>query len=143
MILLFGIESAKKLFTVTHTKAREYPLPDKLRQDMDGQIFKLEVFEGGKYIYAANNDLICIYKSDKNQTIFRYKKQGEARPLYFSIPYCLPGKEIIVVPTYKFAIGIDLAREKEIFRLDSEGFFSTLVGQEPITFKDRKVLLGD
>ena len=50
---------------------------------------------------------------------------------------------MVVFKTFKFAIGVDLRNGKEIFRVESIGFFSTCISGKPLIFKEEKVLLDD
>ena len=49
----------------------------------------------------------------------------------------------VVFSTGKLAIGFDLQLQKEIFRTESWGFYSALVQNKPIIFRDEKVLLNE
>ena len=45
--------------------------------------------------------------------------------------------------TGKFAICFDLVNENEIFRTESEGYYSASIQNEPLVFKHKKVVLNN
>ena len=67
-------------------------------------MIRLEVFEDGKYIYAANDKVICLYNRDKNQTLYKYEKQGEPLGLNFAVPVYIADNQMIAFSTLKFAM---------------------------------------
>ena len=77
MCLTFIFDKAgnKKIFKPTHIGLREYELPKNFNEDLEGEPVKLELSETENYIFAANKDVICLYKRrDKREPIYRYEK---------------------------------------------------------------------
>ena len=62
---MYGDENSKKIFTTTHAKPRDYALPENIEDDLEVDIEKIEVSETGKYLFAASEEVICIYNCDK------------------------------------------------------------------------------
>ena len=76
MCLTFIFDKAgnKKIFKLTHIGLRKYELPKNLNDDLEGEPVKLELSETGTYIFAASKRVICLYRRDKEEPIYRYEK---------------------------------------------------------------------
>ena len=48
---------------------------------------------------------------------------------------------MVIFTTGQYAIGFDLQKEEETFKIESEGYSSTAISQKPLVFKDNKILL--
>ena len=105
-------------------------------------MINLKASETGKFIFAASEKVICIYKHDKENPIYKYERQEGDRDLDDTEPQFI-SDQLFVFTTGQFAIGIDLENEKELFREQSEGYHSTYIFKKPLVFKDKKVLLGE
>ena len=77
----------------------------------------------------------------KEKIIYEYKVQGGDGYLNNARPY-FRSDQLLIFTTGRFAIGFDLENEIEIFRTESEGFYSLCISNKPLVFKDKRVLLG-
>ena len=71
---MYGNEKSKKIFTTTHAEPRDYTFQDKIKEDLKAAIYKLEASKTGKFIFAANNSVICIYNHVESKRIYKYTK---------------------------------------------------------------------
>ena len=71
---MFDKAGDKKIFKPTHLELRKYNLPKNLDEDLNGELIKLELSETGNYIFAASKKVICLYRRDKEEPIYRYEK---------------------------------------------------------------------
>ena len=140
LTILFSDSFMHKIFTTKHVYPRTFYLPWNLEKDMKGEAPQIEVSPTGNFIFAANKDIICIYKKDWKQPIYRLEKKDCNRDQTFAQ---FISDEMVVFTACKSAIGFDLVSEKVVFNKTSDGLFATSIQEEPLVYKDKQILLDD
>ena len=80
---MYGNENSKKIISTTYTEPREYTLPKNIEVDLEGRLAKLEFSETGNFLFAVSANSFCVYDRDKENPIYKYKKQeGDRKYLY-------------------------------------------------------------
>ena len=99
----------------------------------------MEASDDGNYIFVGMREAIRIYNKVEEQVIYKYDRQnGDRQNLYFTTPQ-FNSDQTIAFTTGKFAIGVDLKDGKEIFREESEGFYTASVFRKPILFQNKRI----
>ena len=71
---MYDKADVKKIFRITHMEPRKYDLPKNLSQEFRKGLLKLELSKTGFYTFASSRELICLYRRDKEEPIYRYEK---------------------------------------------------------------------
>ena len=75
--LIAGNDTSKQVFNISHVKLRDYKLPKNVRKDLELSEYQsiggVVISEGGNFIFVAGYNVICIYRKEIDEPIYKYK----------------------------------------------------------------------